>query len=122
MTMARKVLVVDDSITDQQAIRKPLENDGFQVTVAGSGGEALQHLESEQFDVMLLDVIMPEQNGFQLCRQLRQDARYKALPIIMVTSKDQPADRFWGMKQGATEYVTKPFKAGDLVDVVRKHA
>lgn len=122
MTMARKVLVVDDSITDQQAIRKPLENDGFQVTVAGSGGEAIQHLESEQFDVMLLDVIMPEQNGFQLCRQLRQDARYKALPIIMVTSKDQPADRFWGMKQGATEYVTKPFKAGDLVDVVRKHA
>lgn len=122
MTMARKVLVVDDSITDQQAIRKPLEGDGFQVTVAGSGSEAMQHLESEQFDVMLLDVIMPEQNGFQLCRQLRQDDRYKTLPIIMVTSKDQPADRFWGMKQGATEYVTKPFKAGELVDVVRKHA
>lgn len=120
--MPGRILVVDDSPTDQQAMRRPLESSGYQVVSAANGVEARQMLERDTFDVILLDVIMPEQNGFQLCRELRRDSRFEKMPIIMVTSKDQPADRFWGMKQGATEYITKPFNAGELVEVVRKHA
>ena len=120
--MARRVLVVDDSLTDQQAIKRPLERDGFEVETALSASEAMDRLEADTYDLMLLDVIMPDKNGFQFCRQLRRDDRWSHLPIIMITSKDQAADRFWGMKQGATEYLTKPFDAGHLVDVARKHS
>jgi twitching motility two-component system response regulator PilH len=120
--MARRILVVDDSATEQQAIRNPLVADGFQVVVASNGDEALQQLETEEFDLMVLDVIMPGKNGFQIARMVRNDARWAKLPIVMVTSKDGAADRFWGMKQGATEYITKPFKTAELVDAVRKHS
>ena len=120
--MASRILVVDDSATDQHAISRPLEASGYAVDIASSGKEALTRLETGSYDAILLDVIMPDQNGFQLCRQLRNDARYKTLPIIMVTSKDQPSDRFWGMKQGATEYVTKPFSSDDLVTTVQRYA
>lgn len=113
--------MVDDSPTEQQAIRSPLEAEGYQVTIVADGDEALDRLERETFDLMLLDVIMPGRNGFQICRHVRQDDRWTVLPIIMLTSKDQEADRFWGMKQGATEYMTKPFKADDLLTVVRRH-
>lgn len=121
MRVAGRILVVDDSLTEQRAIRSPLEAEGYQVTIAADGDEALDRLEREPFDLMVLDVIMPGRNGFQICRQVRQDDRWTVLPIIMLTSKDQEADRFWGMKQGATAYMTKPFKADDLLTVVRRH-
>ncbi len=119
--MPSRVLVVDDSPLDQFAISRPLEASGFAVDIASSGKEAVTRLEATHYDVLLLDVVMPDQNGFQLCRQLRGDERYKEMPIIMVTSKDQAADRFWGMKQGATEYVTKPFSDSDLISAVRRY-
>lgn len=117
----QRILVVDDSPTEQQVICRPLEAGGFQVEIASDGDEAIARLESEAFDVLVLDVIMPGKNGFQLCRQLRRDQRWSKLPILMVTSKDQEADRFWGMKQGATEYITKPFDPDLLVAAVRRH-
>ena len=120
--MARKVLIVDDSPIDQHAISRPLTASGYAVDIASNGKEALTRLESTTYDVVLLDVIMPEQNGFQLCRQLRRDERYKDMPIIIVTSKDQSSDKFWGMKQGATEYITKPFDTEDLVKTVNRYA
>jgi twitching motility two-component system response regulator PilH len=120
--MTSRVLVVDDSPLEQHAISRPLEASGYAVDLASSGKEALTRLETSKYDIVLLDVIMPDQNGFQLCRQLRNDERYKEMPIIMVTSKDQPSDRFWGMKQGATEYVTKPFSQEELVTIVRRYA
>jgi DNA-binding response OmpR family regulator len=86
--MARRILVVDDSATEQQAIRNPLVADGFQVVVASNGDEALQQLETDEFDLMVLDVIMPGKNGFQIARMIRNDARWAKLPIVMVTSKD----------------------------------
>jgi twitching motility two-component system response regulator PilH len=119
--MGARILIVDDSPTDQHAMSRPLEASGFAVDIASSGKEALTRLETASYDAILLDVIMPDQNGFQLCRQLRNDARFKEMPIIMVTSKDQPSDRFWGMKQGATEYVTKPFDNAELVNTVRRY-
>lgn len=117
----QRILVVDDSPTEQNAIRQSLEASGYQVVVASAGEEGLDRMEREPFDLLVLDVIMPGKNGFQICRQIRRDARWANLPILMVTSKDQDADRFWGMKQGATEYITKPFSSSDLVTAVQRH-
>lgn len=120
--MPKRILVVDDSPLDQHAMSRPLTSSGYLVDVASSGEEALAQLKHQEYDAVLLDVIMPDQNGFQICRQLRRDERYKDMPIIMVTSKDEASDRFWGMKQGATEYITKPFAEQQLVEVVGRHA
>ena len=117
----QRILVVDDSPTEQNAIRQSLEASGYQVVIASGGEEGLDRMEREPFDLLVLDVVMPGQNGFQICRHIRRDARWAGLPILMVTSKDQDADRFWGMKQGATEYITKPFNPTDLVTAVQRH-
>lgn len=115
-----KILVVDDSEVERVVISEPLRKDGYAVVTAANSDEALTQLEREQPDVMLLDVIMPGVNGFQLCRTLRRDPRYARLPIVLVTSKNQEADRHWGMKQGASEYLAKPFSADQLLAAVRR--
>lgn len=115
-----KILVVDDSAVDRMAMIGPLQKHGYSVVVAADGKQALEQLERERPDLMLLDVIMPGVNGFQLCRDLRRDPRYARLPIVLVTSKNQPADRHWGMKQGASDYLPKPFTAEQLVATVRR--
>lgn len=116
-----RILVVDDSPTEQNVIRQPLEANGFHVVIASNGDEGINRMENEPFDVLVLDVVMPGKNGFQICRHIRRDGRWNDLPILMVTSKDQEADRFWGMKQGATEYITKPFDSNELVSAVQRH-
>ncbi|HEU5330867.1 MAG: response regulator [Thermomicrobiales bacterium] len=116
-----KILVVDDSATDTMLISNPLRAEGYEVITARDGEEALRRLASDSPDLVLLDVIMPGKNGFQLCRQIRNDARYGKLPVILVTSKDQEADKFWGMRQGATAYITKPFASQTLLAAVRQH-
>ena len=104
--MARKILVVDDSATEVAVMSSSLKAAGFDVITAATGEEALSHLERDTPDAIVLDVIMPGKNGFQLCRQIRNDARWSKVPIVLFTSKDQESDRFWGMKQGASEYIT----------------
>jgi len=116
-----KILVVDDSATDRAVISAPLVKQGYTVVTANDGGEALTKLEQEAPDLMLLDVVMQGMNGFQLCRKLRRDPRYQRLPIILVTSKNQDSDRQWGMKQGANEYLTKPFASDQLLATVRRY-
>ncbi len=118
--MARRILIVDDSATEMAVMTSSLKAEGFDVITATNGDEALDRLERESPDAIVLDVIMPGKNGFQLCRQIRSDSRWAALPIVMVTSKDQESDRFWGMKQGASEYITKPFEPANLVAAVRR--
>ncbi|HLI29267.1 MAG TPA: response regulator [Chloroflexota bacterium] len=119
--MARgKILVVDDSPVDRVVMSEPLRQHGYTVVTAADSNEALAQLEREQPDLLLLDVIMPGVNGFQLCRTLRRDPRYARLPIVLVTSKNQPADRHWGLKQGASDYLAKPFTADQLLATVRR--
>lgn len=118
--MGRRILIVDDSATEMAVMTNSLRAEGFDVITATNGDEALDRLERERPDAIVLDVIMPGKNGFQLCRQIRSDSRWAALPIVMVTSKDQESDRFWGMKQGASEYITKPFEPANLVAAVRR--
>lgn len=116
-----KILVVDDSATEMILITTPLRAEGYEVITAKDGEEALRRLDDDQPDLVVLDVIMPGKNGFQLCRQIRNDARYSALPVILLTSKSQEADKFWGMKQGATAFMTKPFATDALLATIRQH-
>lgn len=107
-----KILVVDDSPTQLSLMRAPFEQNGYQVITATDGDEAVAMVESENPQLVVLDVIMPKLNGFQACRKiktLRQD-----LPVIILTSKNQKSDEFWGKKQGADVYMTKPFDSEEL--------
>lgn len=107
-----KILVVDDSPTQLSMMRAPFEENGYQVITASDGEEAVMMVETENPQLVVLDVIMPKLNGFQACRKIktiRQD-----LPIIMLTSKNQKSDEFWGKKQGADVYMTKPFDSEEL--------
>lgn len=116
-----KILVAEDSATELQLIKDILKETSHEVITAGDGEEAEARVRNEAVDMVILDVIMPKKNGFQVCRDLRMDQRFKDLPIIMLTSKDQESDKVWGLKQGATEYITKPFTPIDLLVAVKKH-
>ena len=120
-TGSDRILVVDDSPTELAVLSSLLQSQGFEVVTARSGSEAIERLAQEAFGMVLLDVIMPGTNGFSLCRQIRASREYGQTPVILVTSKSQPSDRFWGLKQGATDYVTKPWNAAELLDTVRRH-
>ncbi len=109
-----KILVVDDSPTALKAITDALTGTGHRIITATDGNEALQKVAQEHPDLILLDVVMPGKNGFQVCRQLKMDLSTKDIKIILVTSKNQPSDRFWGLKQGADAYITKPFAEAEL--------
>ena len=110
-----KILVVDDSPTELNLIVTPLKSKGYQVTTAVDGEEALARVGRDQPDLIVLDVVLPKKNGFQVCRQLKTSPDTKAIKILMLTSKDQDSDKFWGLKQGADAYMTKPFKEDDFL-------
>jgi twitching motility two-component system response regulator PilH len=116
-----KILVVDDSPTELAVLAALLESVGYEVATARNGEEALAKLSAERPRLVLLDIIMPGKNGFSLCRTIRAHAEFGNMPIIFVTSKNLPSDRFWGLKQGATDYVTKPWDAAQLIELVRRH-
>lgn len=115
------ILVVDDSPTDRSLLLAALRPRGFRLLTAGDGDEALEVARRERPDLLLLDVILPRKNGFQVCRLLKSGAETRDMKIILVTSKTQPSDRFWGLRQGADEYLTKPFTAEELLAAVERH-
>jgi len=102
------ILVVDDSPTDLNLLLAALRPKGYRLLAARDGEEALEKARRERPDLILLDVILPQKNGFQVCRQLKTAPETRAIKIILVTSKTQASDRFWGLKQGADDYLTKP--------------
>ena len=110
----QKVLVVDDSKTELMYISDILNKQGLQVRTAENGEEAMKRLAEDKPDLILMDVVMPGQNGFQLTRAISRDPLYADVPIIMCTSKNQETDRVWGMRQGARGYITKPVDAAEL--------
>ena len=110
-----KVLVVDDSPTDLKLMIQPFLNQGYELVTATDGEEALKKAQTEQPDLMVLDVIMPKINGFKVCRQIKGSAELKNIKIILLTSRNQESDKFWGKKQGADAYITKPFTGEDLL-------
>jgi twitching motility two-component system response regulator PilH len=114
MSAIHKVLVVDDSKTELMHICDILKQSGLQVRTAENGEEAMKRLSEDTPDLILMDVVMPGQNGFALTRSISRDPRYASVPIIMCTSKNQETDRVWGMRQGARDYITKPVDAAEL--------
>ena len=116
----QKILVVDDSWTELTMIATPLRNSGFEVVTAVDGDEAVEKVLKERPQCIVLDVVLPKQNGFQLCRRLKNAEISKHIPIILLTSKNTPLDKSWGLRQGADLYVTKPFNADELVANVRR--
>jgi DNA-binding response OmpR family regulator len=115
----QKVLVVDDSWTELTMIVGPLRNSGFDVVTAVDGDEAMEKVFKERPQCIVLDVVLPKQNGFQLCRKLKSIEASKHIPIILLTSKSTPLDKSWGLRQGADLYMTKPFNSDELVASVR---
>lgn len=110
----RNVLIVDDSKTELMFLSEMLKKAGFAVTTAENAEDAQRRLEQAKPDLILMDVVMPGQNGFQLTRAISRDPRYTDIPIIMCTSKNQETDRVWGMRQGARGYITKPVDPAEL--------
>lgn|SRR5262245_34419316 len=111
----KKILVVDDSPTDLRLMSTPLQESGYQVITAVDGEEALEKAVKEHPTVIVLDVVLPKKNGFQVCRQLKTTPETKDIRILLLTSKTQDTDRFWGLKQGADGYMTKPFANDELL-------
>jgi twitching motility two-component system response regulator PilH len=110
-----KVLVVDDSKTELMFLTDLLQKNGFTVKTAENADDAMRHLEEDRPDLILMDVVMPGQNGFQLTRSIARNPLYATVPIILCTSKNQETDRVWGMRQGARDYIVKPVNAAELL-------
>ncbi len=103
-----KILIVEDSPTYLRKIADFLQGSGYEIITAIDGEEALEKAVQENPKLIVLDVILPKKNGFQVCRQLKTSPATQDIKILMMTSKSQDSDRFWGLKQGADEYLTKP--------------
>jgi len=106
MRMAKKVLVVDDEKLIVKGLRFSLEQDGMEVDCAYDGEEALEHAKAKEYDMVLLDVMLPKLDGFQVCQQIRD---FSSMPIIMLTAKGEDMDKILGLEYGADDYITKPF-------------
>jgi len=113
-----KIMVVEDSPTYLRKIANFLESLGYEIITAVDGEEALGKAVQENPGLIVLDVILPKKNGFQVCRQLKTSPATQDIKILMMTSKSQDSDRFWGLKQGADEYMTKPFDDNELETTV----
>lgn len=109
------VLVIEDSPTEQLALGRVLEKQGHEVLNASNGEAGVIMAINQQPDLILMDVVMPGVNGFQATRQLSRLAETAAIPILMITTKDQETDRIWGLRQGARGYLTKPVKSNELI-------
>lgn len=115
---ANKVLVVDDCPTDLANIKGIVADAGCTVYTATSGEEAIEKAKAEKPDVIFLDILMPDMDGFEACRQLGADGETKDIPIVFVTSKSQKADRMWAQMQGGKALVAKPFTADEIIDQI----
>lgn len=113
-----KVLIVDDSDAHLHSLSKIVESDGHLAITASHGDEGLEKAKAESPDLILLDIVMPDMNGFQVSRKLRRDDATKNIPIIFVTTKNQETDKIWGMRQGAKAYITKPVDKSELISAM----
>ena len=115
---SEKILIVEDSPTAMLQITTILQKKGYDLIHAVDGEEAIQKAAEGLPKLIVLDIILPKKNGFQVCRQLKSAPGTQGIKILMLTSKIQESDRFWGIKQGADDYMTKPFEAEDLLKKV----
>jgi len=117
--MAR-VLIVDDSPSQLLGLQRIVEKLGHQVVTAEDGAAGVEAARRELPDLILMDVVMPNLNGFQATRQISKDPATSHIPVILVTTKDQETDKVWGMRQGAKAYVTKPVNEAQLTQTIKE--
>ncbi|MBD2105265.1 response regulator transcription factor [Leptolyngbya sp. FACHB-261] len=115
-----KVLVVEDSVTQREMITDLLKDSGLSVSVATDGVEALERIQGHRPDLVVLDIVMPRMNGYEVCRRIKADPKTQSVPVVMCSSKGEEFDRYWGMKQGADAYIAKPFEPQELVGTVKQ--
>jgi twitching motility two-component system response regulator PilH len=115
-----KILIVDDSPAEVRLMQAVLDRAGFASVAVHDPTRLEQMIEMERPNLILLDVVMPQRNGFQACRELKGNSEYARIPVVMVSSKDTESDRFWARQQGADGYVVKPFSNEELLGTVRK--
>ncbi|MEM6448903.1 MAG: response regulator [Cyanobacteria bacterium P01_D01_bin.105] len=113
------VLVVDDSPMLREMISSLLDKSGLTISVAKDGQEAMEKIAANPPDLVVLDVVMPNMNGYELCRWVKGDPATKNVLVILCSSKSEEFDRYWGIKQGADAYVIKPFRPGELLNTVQ---
>ncbi|RZM82463.1 response regulator transcription factor [Leptolyngbya iicbica] len=115
------VLVVEDSIPQREMITELLKGNGLTVAAATDGVEALEQIQAgEHPDLVVLDIVMPRMNGYEVCRRLKSDPITQHVPVILCSSKGEEFDRYWGMKQGADAYIAKPFQPMELLGTVKQ--
>ncbi|MGB3531903.1 MAG: response regulator [Microcoleaceae cyanobacterium] len=119
------VMVVEDSVTQREMISNLLRDSGLRVLVACDGVEAIDMIQKIQTqsqwpELVVLDIVMPRMNGYELCRRLKSDPKTQKISIVMCSSKGEEFDRYWGMKQGADAYIAKPFQPTELVGTVKQ--
>ena len=118
----KKVLIVDDSPAQVKLMQGLLEHEGYEPFGLNDPRRVEETITRFQPSLILLDVVMPERNGFQVCRELKGSTEFNSIPVILVTSKDTASDKYWGEQQGADAYVTKPFTREELLRAVRRFA
>jgi len=116
--MAR-ILIVDDSPSQLLGIKRIVEKLGHEALTAEDGAAGVDAAKREVPDLILMDVVMPNLNGFQATRAITREPTTKHIPVILVTTKDQETDRMWGMRQGAKAYITKPFSEKELLEIIQ---
>lgn len=115
-----KILVVDDSPTQLKNLVKLIEANGHEAVTATNGMEGVELAKSEKPDLILMDVVMPELNGFQATRKITKDPETAGIPVVLVTTKDQTTDKVWGERQGAAGYVVKPPNEDELMSKINE--
>ena len=111
----QKILIVDDSPTERYFLTDILVKNGFSVSTAENGEDALAKIKADKPQLILMDVVMPGQHGFQITRAISRDPETQDVPVIICTSKNQETDRIWGLRQGAREYLVKPIDPQELL-------
>ncbi len=114
------VLVVDDQLSHREMISNLLKGSGFKVMMASDGNEALEQIEAHPPDLVILDIVMPKVNGYEVCRRLKSNPISQEVPVILCSIKAEEFDRYWGIRQGADAYVAKPFQPQELIATVKK--
>jgi twitching motility two-component system response regulator PilH len=114
------VLVVDDSQTVRELVSEHLRLSNFTIVEAFDGLDATEKIKISVPDLVITDVVMPRMNGYELCRWIKANVKNKTVPVIMCTTKSEEFDKYWGMKQGADAYITKPYVPAELINIVKR--
>ncbi|MCL1474804.1 response regulator [Argonema antarcticum] len=114
------VLLVDDSPTVRTMVSDLLKSKGVQVIEACDGIDAIEKMQAKCPDLVITDIVMPRMNGYELCRWVKNNFKEQNIPVLMCTSKSEQFDHYWGLKQGADAYITKPFQPADLIQTMKK--